>query len=261
MLWFLILNAFSVYFASQTLQMSPLIKSASHQQATPFSLVYDALYAVLIVLGLHQLNPPNKMSRWQQMRYTCSCHCGAIIFALAGEIPFLSTFALTPGFWKRLPWEGKIVISIVAAMLLLLVVVQCIRAVKKKNCQRQVFPIVTLVIIWGALWTLLYEEEIKYSIHVHHALFAGLFACFFNDFTTNMDVILNAILIGIVIEGIDFYGIAELTLFIIRSTDQIELVGVLCTWAIILAGLMFVIWKPTKKTKPKELSIEMVPVI
>lgn len=261
MLWFLILNAFSVYFASQTLQMSPLINSASHQQVTPFSLVYDALYAVLIVLGLHQLNPPNIMSKCQQMIYTFSCHSGAIIFALAGQIPSLSAFTLTPGFWKRLPLEGKILISFIAAMLLLLVVIQCTRACKKKNCRRQTFPIVTLVIIWGTLWALIYEEGIKYSIHVHHALFAGLFACFFNDFTTNMDVILNAILIGIVIEGIDFYGIAELTLFIIRSTDQIELVGVLCTWVIILTGLMFVIWKPYKKINPKELSIEIVTVI
>lgn len=260
MLWFLILNAFSVYFASHTLQMLPIIASKNHQPMTPFSLVYDALYAVLIVLGLHQLNPPNKMSRWQQMMYTYSCHCGALIFALVGEIPFLSAFTLTPGFWKRLPWEGKIVISIVAAMLLLLVVIQCTRACKKKNYKRQIFPIVTLVIIWGTLWALLYEEEIKYSIHVHHALFAGLFACFFNDFTTNMDVILNAIFIGIVIEGIDFYGIAELTLFIIRSTDKIELTGVLCTWVVIVTGLMFVIWKPSKKTIPKEVSIEIVRV-
>ena len=47
MLWFLLFNAFSVYFASQTLQMSHYIKNTAHNTVSSFSLVYDALYSIM----------------------------------------------------------------------------------------------------------------------------------------------------------------------------------------------------------------------
>ena len=254
MLLFIIFNAFSVYFASQTLKMSPFITGTYDE--TPFSLIYNALYGILIVLGLHQLN--NIKIVEQKILYTTCCHISAIAFALAGEIPFLKHFVLTRGFWKRLPAEGKIVISSVAILLLIMVFLQGRLTYRKKRCCKQFLPLGLLGITWFILWSMVMDENVSFNIHVHHALFAGLFSCWFNAFTSKMDIIMHAILIGIVIEGIDFYGITELCLFMIQNTSPITTAGFIYTWLFAIIGLLYTI--TTKKKTFSEVTVEIVPI-
>jgi len=254
MLLFTIFNAFSVYFASQMLKMSPFVSGTYDE--TPFSLIYNALYGVLVVLGLHQLNNIKIVD--QKILYTISCHISAIAFALVGEIPFLKHFVLTRGFWKRLPVEGKIVISSVAIILFIMVFLQGRLAYRKKKCCKQFLPFILLGTTWFILWSIVIDENVSFNIHVHHALFAGLFSCWFNDFTYKMDIIMHAILIGIVIEGIDFYGIAELCLFMIKNTAPITVAGFVYAWLFVIVGLLYTIIK--KKQTKMEITIEIVPV-
>ena len=256
MLLFTIFNAFSVYFAAQMLKMSPFV-SGSYDE-TPFSLIYNALYGILVVLGLHQLNNIKIVD--QKILYTTCCHVSAIAFALAGEIPFLKHFVLTRGFWKRLPAEGKIVISSVAILLLIMVFLQGRLAYHKKRCCKQFFPLILLGTTWFILWSIVIDENVSFNIHVHHALFAGLFSCWFHDFTSKMDIIMHAILIGIVIEGIDFYGIAELCLFMIKNTSPITVTGFVYAWLFAIVGLLYTIIKKKKNFSEIEVTVEIVPV-
>ncbi len=240
MIWFLIFNILSVYYVSQMLQMSYLIEQNSHSIITGFSLVYDGLYSLLVVLGLHQLHniTSKKIKMKKKILYTFSCHLGAIIFALAGEISFLKKFSLTAGFWDRLPLKGKIVVGFFFSLILILVCVQAIRAYKKNKLKQQLFPWIIISVIWLIMWILISNENIPYHIHVHHALFAGFFSCWFDDFETNMDIVLNAFFIGIVIEGIDFFGIGELTLFMTSHYNNINIHGIFLTWIIVVVGLV-----------------------
>jgi hypothetical protein len=261
MLWFLLFNAFSVYFASQTLQMSHYIKNTAHNTVSSFSLVYDALYSIIIVFGLHYLHktPGKKLSILQKCFYTFFCHCGAIIFALCGEVSFLEHFSLTKGFWERLPWEGKIIIGCVAIILANLVLIQGCKSRYKKNCSRQWFPWIFLSVLWFVLWFLLYDEKIKAYIHVHHALFAGFFSCWFEDFSFKLDIVLNAILIGIVIEGIDFYGIGELTLFMMDQYSAVDISGLLTTWVVVFVGLLgSICCTKNRVIKTNELNVQII---
>jgi len=224
--------------------MSSWISEDAHSQVTPFSLVYDALYALLVVLGLHQLSCITKHNWCSKnlLLYSLCCHIGAIGFALAGQIPCIKTFSLTPGFWGRLPLEGKVIIAGLAIVIIGLVCIQLKRAVQEKNCKTQFAPWLMLTVIWLSLWSLIHRENIEYSVHVHHALFAGLFACWFRDFSSNLDIIANAVFIGIVIEGIDFYGIGELTLFMIHTYTTPAVWSIWISMLGSMAGLLIVIY-------------------
>jgi len=247
MYYFLIFNAFSVYFASQCLQQSPLINPKSHDPITQFNITYNALYSILVVLGLHQLQGIELKNKRDKILYTLTCHIGAIIFGLAGEYGPLKGFALTPGFWHRLPPEGKLIVVAMMALIAVLVIWQGIRAKKRRSCRKQWFPWMGVIITWIILWVTLLKDH-KY-VHVHHALFAGFFSCWFSDFTSLLDILVNAFLTGIVIEGIDFYGIGELTLFILKENAQIYSVGVQAAWLLSLLGVSIVIWKSDRVKK------------
>ena len=248
MYYFLIFNAFSVYFASQCLQQSSLIDPKSHDPITQFNVTYNALYSILVVLGLHQLQAIELHRKRDKWLYTLTCHTGAIIFGLAGEYGPLKDFALTPGFWRRLPPEGKVIVAGLAALIAVLVIWQGIRAKKRRSCQKQWFPWIGLVVTWFILWVTLLKDH-KY-VHVHHALFAGFFSCWFCDFTSFLDVLVNAFLTGIVIEGIDFYGIGELTLFILKENAKIYVIGLQAAWIVAAIGLIYVISKSHTKKLP-----------
>ena len=237
MYYFLIFNAFSVYFASQTLQESSFIGPKSHNPINQFNITYNALYSVIIVLGLHQLQGLQLKDSFSKVVYTCVCHAGAIIFGLMGEYGPLKNFSLTPGFWHRLTPEGKVIIGLLALLILSLVIWQGIRAKKQKTCHKQWFPWMGLFVLWAILWITLFKDH-KY-VHVHHALFAGFFSCWFSA-ESLLDTVVNAFLTGIVIEGIDFYGISELTLFILKGSQTYSF-GLQGAWFVSIIGLFIVI--------------------
>ena len=228
-IWFFIFNVFSVYYVSQILQMSSFINSSSHNLITGDSLVYNGLYTILVVLGLHQLNniTDTSLSIKEKIVYTLCCHLGAISFALAGEISFLHEFTLTAGFWEKLSFEAKLVVGIGAIILLLLVCLQGRKAYKQNKIKKQCFPWLVILVIWFILGFVVFIENIPYHIHIHHVLFAGFFSSWFDDFDSMFDIVLNAFFIGIVIQGIDFYGIDELSLFSIDVYDDISMSGIL----------------------------------
>ena len=239
MLLFYIYNVYSVYFLSQLVQMLPFISTSSHNAINLGTVAYGGLYALLLSLALYQIARITEQkisSRYQQI-YVLVSHISAIVFALAGEIPFLSDFSLTPGCWKRLPILGKITIGLVAIAILLLCLYQLKRSWKRKQLCREFYPWCIIVGAWFAVWAALVSQDAKYTLHVHHALFAGLFASWFWDFSTLFDVVTNAIFMGIVIEGIDFYGISEFHLFIIQYSASISMLGVFMTWTVILIFL------------------------
>ena len=240
---FLIFNTFSVYLASQCLQMSSLIGSDSHNNITNTSLIYDMLYTLLVVLGLHQLSSISSF-KWKKSNlilYVIFCHIGGILFGLAGEIPCLKGFALTPGFWERLSLAGKACLTVIILVISAICIIQLYRSLKKQNFIQQLVPVLLLAIIWIYLWLFVKSEHIYYTIHVHHALFAGLFSNWFRDFNSRFDIIINAIFIGIVIEGIDFYGIGELDLFMMHTSIKVALWPIVYQFLICIIMTMFVI--------------------
>jgi len=249
MLLFYILNVYSVYFLSQLVQMSPLISDSSHNTISLGTMVYGGLYALLLSLALYQISriPEQNITSLFKILYVTVSHISAVIFALLGEIPFLKNFALTPGFWHRLPLLGKITVAITGLVILIMCIYQLKRSFKRKKLCREFYPWCAMFLTWGAVLTALKSQDAPYTMHIHHALFAGLLATWFWDFTTKFDVIANAIFMGIVIEGVDFYGLSEFHLFIIHYASSVSIIGVIISWFVILILLGILIFKKQRR--------------
>ena len=59
--------------------------------------------------------------------------------------------------------------------------------------------------------------------HVHHAIFAGVLSLWFLDWDIYYIIIIHGILMGVVIEGIDFYGVQEFYLFLTNNSAPVLL--------------------------------------
>lgn len=238
MLLFYILNVYSVYFLSQIVQMTPLISDKSHNIISLGTTVYGALYALLLSLALYQISriPEQPLTSTNKKIYVAVSHVSAVIFALLGEVPFLH-FSISPGFWHGLTFRGKITVVVTAIAILILCIYQLKRSWNRKQLCKEFYPWCAILFAWAAVWIALESQDVHYTLHVHHALFAGLFASWFWDLSSRFDVVMNAVFMGIVIEGIDFFGLSELHLFIIRYGSSVSLAGVLTTWAIVFVIL------------------------
>ena len=65
-------------------------------------------------------------------------------------------------------------------------------------------------------------KDIHY--HVHHAIFAGILSNWFNKWDDCFEQTMHAVLMGVVIEGINFYGVGELFLFITQGLHLLHLI-------------------------------------
>lgn len=215
-----ILLTTNVYFACQSLQLSPLITSDAHNKATIYAYAYDLIYSILTVFivtkisGIYINYPPNIFV------YYIFYLLGGLGFAMLGEVSFLKHLAIVPGFWKHLNNNGKLTIIVFAVGIIILGLIQLNRAVRDRDCCKHFIPYLLFIIFYGTtLCIMLATHASDLNIHVHHAICASLLSFWFTDWNTKSSMIFHAILMGVVVEGIDFYGIGELSLFLINNGD------------------------------------------
>ena len=77
----------------------------------------------------------------------------------------------------------------------------------------------------------------KVIFHLHHALVSGLLSLFFIDFQSNFEKYMHAILIGIVIQGFNFFSSQEIFMFYIPNTRPPTII-----YLIILYSIFFISW-------------------
>ena len=214
----------NVYLISESLQLSNLISSSSHNTATIYIYAYNLLYSWLttyVIIKMSDLvcnKPPNIFL------YYVFYILGAVGFALLGEIPFLKNLAIVPGFWNHLDIKAKITIIVFAVIIFFIGLIQLKQAIKDKDCLRHLFSYLFFILFYGiTLSTLLISGASSLNIHVHHAIFASLLSFWFVDWNSNISLIFHAILMGVVVEGIDFYGIGELSLFLCNIGNLVSL--------------------------------------
>ena len=217
-----ILLTTNVYFACQSLQLSPLITSDAHNKATIYSYAYDLVYSILTVFmvtkisGIYINYPPNIFI------YYLFYLLGGLGFAMLGEVSFLKHFAIIPGFWKHLNNNGKLTIIVFALGIIILGLIQLNKAVRDRDCCKHFVPYLLFFIFYGTtLCIMLATHASDLNIHVHHAICASLLSFWFTDWNAKSSIIFHAILMGVVVEGIDFYGIGELSLFLINNGNVV----------------------------------------
>lgn len=71
--------------------------------------------------------------------------------------------------------------------------------------------------IYLFLYILFYSVTNSIIIHFHHSFVTGILSLCFSDFDSKIDLYVHAILLGIFIQGLNFFDIGEITMFYISN--------------------------------------------
>ena len=114
-----------------------------------------------------------------------------------------------------------ITIIIIGSIILYLAVLEAIDSMAHNRCKKSLINILLIALSYTYILVLLHINNAKYiHFHVHHAIFAGILSTWFTTWDNCLEMGMHAILMGVVVEGIDFYGIGELSLFLVKGTTM-----------------------------------------
>ena len=146
---------------------------------------------------------------------------------------------------------------IVCGSVLGLLVVLLGRQVYTKRIRWQLF--VAPLCVMSLCYALFRSATSEINWHLHHAIASGLLSLCFTDFRVTTNRGMHAIMMGVVIQGINFYGLDELWLFRIDHTPPPS-VAFLGAWSVgWLAGWNVVRYRNTiytalrKKREKKDM--------
>lgn len=214
----------NTFFASQTLKITSLITKGHYQKITNYTYAYDLTITLLITYAITVISNLSfsRLSLKKLFLYQFATITSALIFALLGQVKFLQNFTLSGQFWKHLTLREIIVFIIIGVPLIFLTVRDLVNLKKYKRCGNTILSIITLLFIFGLNYILLFINSAKnIHYHIHHAIFAAIMALQFNDLTSNLLIIGNAIYMGVLVEGISFYGMSEMYIFMSDSIKPI----------------------------------------
>lgn len=204
----------SVYLNSETLKLSPLISKKSYNQATIGIYVYDLLMTILIVLPLVKMTEI-KGNTFKSILYFIFCNIGGLGFALLGEVPFLKNIVIVKNFWKNLS-PGAICTIIFFGIIIFIVLVREVKSIiKYRTIRRTICNILAFIGFYIGIFYMLVEGgATNIHWHIHHAICAGFLSLWFTNWENWIEMCTHAVLMGVVVEGINFFGINELYLFL-----------------------------------------------
>ena len=230
----------SAYFWSETLQSSNLISSDAHNNNTATSFSYDLItawlvsYFLLNIQSIYSRNIPDGFLYWLFV------HVGALGFAMLGQVPFLKNLAIVKGFWKHLTPPAWFTIIFFGAIIVYVAIREFYDCCRNRTFK---YSMLNLMLVEIAYCIMLYTltvggaKDIHY--HIHHAIFAGVLSLWFSNWSNNLELILNAILMGIVVEGINFYGVGELYLFLTNNSTPMLFSNALTISTIFTSIILF----------------------
>ena len=247
----------SVYFSSETLQLSKLISESSHNPITTSSFTYDLLYSWLVsyvVFKMSNIIKKEFPSNIDILKYFVCFNLGAIGFALLGEVPCLHNIAIVPNFWNHLGECAKITIITFAIIIIILGLFQLKKTIEDKDCIQHFVPYLLFIFFYSIILLTLISGKAKgVTIHVHHAIFASILSYWFTDWNSQLSMLFHGILMGVIVEGINFYFIHELSLFLCDNSMKMKLTYMLPIWILWLFICIFIkffsnkIYKENKK--------------
>jgi hypothetical protein len=212
----------NAFLWSETLQSSSLISKDDHNKNTVTTFACNIIIMWLVIYFLLDQQKIVQFNKPDEIEYWIFLHIGAIGFGLLGEIPFLKNIIIVKDFWKNLSLSAWLVILFIGGTILIIGIKELIDSCKNKKIK---YSLINIILIASAYSYMLYilktgnAKDIHY--HVHHAIFAGILSLWFTDWENCWEMIMNAILMGVVVEGINFYGVGELFLFL--TSGDIEM--------------------------------------
>ena len=229
----------SVYLNSEALQLSNLISSSSHNASTIGVYVYDLLFTILTVLPLIKMTEMRGVT-FKGVLYFIFCNIGGLGFALLGEVPFLHGIAVVKDFWKSLTPSAICTIVFFAVIIGGIAINEIKNAWRFKTLTRQLLNIGIFIGFYIGIFYMLSTGGAKdIHWHIHHAICAGFLSLWFTNWENTIIMCTHAVMMGVVAEGINFYGIQELYLYLSDGSEIVKYNYALCVSGIFLALISF----------------------
>ena len=209
----------SIYLFCEVLQNSQFISNHSHNIITNNSYVYNLLFSFLTTYFLFTFSNIISTYKPNIFVYYFACFCSAFLFAIFGEIPALQKIVIVKGFWNHLTPHVLIFMFTITLLVLYFMIKECRSSIRDKRFYKNIFKLLFIFVSYFSIFILLSLNNSKnIAYHVHHAIFSGILSMWFVDWDNTIEMVFHGIMMGIVIEGIDFYGIQELFLFIVNNS-------------------------------------------
>ena len=230
-----------VYFWSETLQSSDLIANSSHISNNAVNVAYDLFFINLICFALFKLSDIKIKYTYVNLKtifiYAIFSTLGGLIFALLGEISFLKHFVVVKGILKHLDGKAIAVILFFTIFITISAIIEIIDSIKIKQFKKELKMVLMFASVYaGVLFFLISLKATSINYHVHHAIFAAGLSLLFTNWDRYLTIIWHAIFMGVVVEGINFYGVQELYLFLSSTGPTVSFYTIL----IISLGLTLV---------------------
>lgn len=222
----------NTYLFSKSLVISPFIKNGDHQKVTNYSYAYDLTIVMFITYTLNlisntgDINIFNKgYQKYKEKRfvyiYFLVTLLSSIIFAFLGEVSFLRNFTISGDFWKHITLKEIGVFAIIGIPIAYLTLKELVIMIKNKTMRHLFFVYALIACLFGfnLMCLKIYgAENIHY--HVHHAIFAGVMSVIFCQWDNIYSLVMHGIYMGVLIEGISFYGLQELYIFMSNNSHN-----------------------------------------
>tara|TARA_B100000795_G_scaffold42904_1_gene28106 strand:+ start:2231 stop:3115 length:885 start_codon:yes stop_codon:yes gene_type:complete len=215
------------YLATETLQLSNSINKHDHIKITYYSYVYNltlilfVCYAInnISSIGLNIVLNDVNLKNHDIVLYVFFCVGGGTTFAMLGEIQTLKKIVINGDFLKNLSLISIITITAILIPIIIILCNEIYLSWKEKKLRRELFnSIIVTSSFTLSYFILLANGAEEVHLHVHHAIFAGTLAMFCSNWKKKYVMFLHAVLMGVVIEGIGFYGISEFYIFMCKNT-------------------------------------------
>lgn len=187
------------------------------------------LICMLLVVSSLLYNISFESSYPFNLKYWFIAHISAIGFSLLDNIPILQFSFASGNEYKP---ETLLIIAIVCIIVFILILRQ---ACRQKGLRYEFLASISIIYIFVFLMFKTVASSIRF--HLHHALLSGFLSIFFTDFSSTINLYVHSIMMGIVIQGINFYTINEIFLFNIQYIPP-----PLFTYMIYILVSYFIIW-------------------
>ncbi len=201
--------------------------------------VYNLIYTLLLIYVLVREIIKKKIF---PKYYWILGHLSAIVFSLIGEIKEFQ-FSIDS---KREYDSIQIIILITVGSVISILLIRQIYYLKIN-----LKMIITFSLIYLIIYLIFLSASAQIIYHFHHAIICGLLSYCFIDFNSKFELVIHSTLMGIIIQGFNFYSLQEILMFYINEIKPPDLSYLMILYSIFLAicSLIYIIKKLFCKSK------------
>ena len=161
------------------------------------SFITNLIFNIILV---YSLTREFISERYFDLKYWIVSHGSAIIYSLICE---LELFKFSIDSDTNYDFGKIVLLSVVGIFLFLLLLRQLYQNMINYNY------IIRITLLYSFIYILIRLVTDNIKFHIHHAISVGILSLFFTNFDSCIDYYFHAILMGIFVQGINFFTVHE----------------------------------------------------